>query len=1070
VASPLISIQNAVKHSLIEDKLEKMFQQDLAWHSPKGVASSDVGGTRASVIAELSGVAVWLVADSDLLNLSLVEKELAKRSSERLVIVDRGDRYEWRWPEPTRTGSIRVSTHLQQKGEAPTWLVQRLATLRFELADQGRLTVLDVRQRLRMSFATEKVTDNFFNEFRKIHSNLAGTSDSIGSIEGIAEYSERRWYASILLNRLMFLYFLEKKGFLDNDPNYLRTRLRMVQEELGADEFYGFYADFLIPLFHDAIGSRETPTSGAFVKIIGDVPYLNGGVFARHPLEAAHQINVPDAIFEDVFDVFDKYKWHLDDRPGQSGEEINPDILGHIFEKYVNQKGEGAFYTPQDVTAWMSTRTVGGWVLDRISDLDYPIAKFLRSSGRTYIPAENFVGESELLTVKPEVIGDTFPELNSPEAQEWSTHAHSGCGLPSETWWEVRDRINHARRLESWIKSIEVISTNELLEKNLDVFKVCTDIIETLNADQLTSLWISIRRIKLIDPTCGSGAFLIAAMSAVEELLEKCVNRAEICIDSRSGVPTDLGDLAAMSALSRTASIRRHLIVNNIYGADLAAEAVEIARLRMYLSLVSLYSTRSELVPLPDLEFNLASGNLLVGVNTVADLEQSIGSTLMGVSEVDRLKGMASKLGEAIREFQSRVLSGFPTGDQKSHATILATELQEQLDSTLWAAVSTRSQSIEEWRSITTPLNYLSAFPEVMLDGGFDLVLGNPPYIRASDVYDNYEPVQLRTRKCPDIYAHCVERAFSLVNANGWVNLVLPYNFAWSEDYRDLRSHLLDGQSWNLEISNFAIRPDCIFAGVAIRNSILLGAPGKGSVRITDLQHWVPAYRSALFATLRFGSIERPELQKRFNRIGSNIADSLGIFDLNKATITTVKHSEFVLHTRKVGRYFMPVAPIFPQTLNAQGELVAGKVTTLHFASEEYRNEVLAIYASRLGFLWWQATGDDFDITGWNFSEFPQVSAIFDSVFASEAGREIAERLANNPLCSLWNFNAQKWIQTFDPRPIYDSSDNFVHEFLTALGLSHRWDEFEAWYWRHMKATGEATGSRRGLTPFASGS
>ena len=101
---------------------------------------------------------------------------------------------------------------------------------------------------------------------------------------------------------------------------------------------------------------------------LGQVPYLNGGIFDVHELESPDRygksIDIPDAAFEGIFDYFDQYQWHLDERPLRADNEINPDVLGYIFEKYVNQKQMGAYYTKEDITGYISKNTVLPFLFD----------------------------------------------------------------------------------------------------------------------------------------------------------------------------------------------------------------------------------------------------------------------------------------------------------------------------------------------------------------------------------------------------------------------------------------------------------------------------------------------------------------------------------------------------------------------------------------------------------------------------------------------------------------------------------------------------------------------------------
>src|SRR5262249_41372317 len=101
--------------------------------------------------------------------------------------------------------------------------------------------------------------------------------------------------------------------------------------------------------------------------LLGDVPYLNGGLFDVHDLERSYaSIEIPDAAFETIFDFFDTYEWHLDARPLRADNEINPDVLGYIFEKYINQKQMGAYYSKEDITGFITLNTVLPCLFDKL--------------------------------------------------------------------------------------------------------------------------------------------------------------------------------------------------------------------------------------------------------------------------------------------------------------------------------------------------------------------------------------------------------------------------------------------------------------------------------------------------------------------------------------------------------------------------------------------------------------------------------------------------------------------------------------------------------------------------------
>ncbi|BAZ18412.1 hypothetical protein NIES4071_102970 (plasmid) [Calothrix sp. NIES-4071] len=173
-----------------------------------------------------------------------------------------------------------------------------------------------------------------------------------------------------MLNRLMFTYFIQKKGFLDGNQHYLGTHLRKCQENKennGKDKSQTFYRSFLLKLFHQGLGKLERQKE--LRQLLGKVPYLNGGLFEIHPLEILNtDIHIPDEAFDKIFGFFDEYQWHLDDRPLKDDKEINPDVLGYIFEKYTNQKQMGAYYTKEDITEYISKNCIIPFIFESVEN------------------------------------------------------------------------------------------------------------------------------------------------------------------------------------------------------------------------------------------------------------------------------------------------------------------------------------------------------------------------------------------------------------------------------------------------------------------------------------------------------------------------------------------------------------------------------------------------------------------------------------------------------------------------------------------------------------------------------
>ena len=299
-----------------------------------------------------------------------IEKSVAKTVREHIIIYTDAARTTqyWQWVKREPGTPDRSRQHIYHVGQAGEALIQKLEHLAFTLEEEEDLSIVDVSGRVRAAFDVERVTRRFYDRFKMEHDAF------LGFIAGIEALTDREWYASLMLNRMMFIYFIQKRGFLDDDPDYLRNRLERMQQKQGKDSFLRFYRLFLLRLFHEGLGQPEANRTPELDGLLGRVPYLNGGLFDVHDLERDNPgIRIPDAAFQGIFDFFDAYQWHLDDRPLHDDNEINPDVLGYIFEKYINQKQMGAYYTKEDITGYISRNTIVPFLFDQAKK-ECPIA------------------------------------------------------------------------------------------------------------------------------------------------------------------------------------------------------------------------------------------------------------------------------------------------------------------------------------------------------------------------------------------------------------------------------------------------------------------------------------------------------------------------------------------------------------------------------------------------------------------------------------------------------------------------------------------------------------------------
>jgi len=517
----------------------RLFTQELGWSQPflKHDIPFEVQDQRfqRKQVAQLAGVAVFEVSSDegrvpDAKTRTAVHKEVTKHHHENvLIFVDRERTQSlWYWAR-RQDGKVYPRDHLYVRGQPGDLFVSKLGQMVFDISEfdkEGNVSLVEVARRVRAALDVERVTKKFFGQFQEQHLAL------LELIRGIPDDRQRRWYASVLLNRLMFIYFLQKKGFLDGgNLNYLKSKLDRSKES-GKDRYF---KGFLKLLFFEGFAKPSQKRSTEANATLGSIPYLNGGLFLPHKVEQENpKLDVPDRAFESLFQLFDRYSWNLDDTPEGKDDEINPDVLGYIFEKYINQKTFGAYYTRPEITEYLCERTIHRLVLDAVNTPDA-----LRKHPPPGIKFKNF-----------ETIGDLLLDLDAPLCKR-------------------------------------------LL---LDVLP----------------------RLSLLDPACGSGAFLVAAMKTLIDVYAGVVGKIKF-----------LGDRDLAGWLSRTERdhpsigyfIKKTIITDNLYGVDIMEEATEIAKLRLFLALVASAQTTDQLEPLPNVDFNIQAGNSLVGLMRVDDAD-----------------------------------------------------------------------------------------------------------------------------------------------------------------------------------------------------------------------------------------------------------------------------------------------------------------------------------------------------------------------------------------------------------------------------------------------------------------
>src|SRR5450755_529141 len=926
----MVTNSKGIQDYLREFDFEELFVEELGWNHlrnkerPFTITNKEQDYTLRPV-AEKQGVKVYLCDPDeqglipDDARLRAIDREVTKYANQHLIIyIDAArENQTWQWVRRRLGKPITMRLKKFHKSQVGTALAQQLKALEVSLQEELSLTHLDVTGRVEKAFDVEKVTKRFYDRFQKEHTIFKNL------ITGIHELNEqkdenRAWYTSVMLNRLMFIYFIQRQGFLntknddalDGDTDYLRDRLHMMQQQNGSDQFHSFYRYFLLRLFHDGLSKREH--SPEMEKLLGKVPYLNGGLFDVHILERENTaIEIPDSAFERIFDFFDEFNWHLDDRPLHKDHEINPDVLGYIFEKYINQKQMGAYYTKEDITEYISKNTVIPYLFEAAEQKcliafrsDGPVWSLLRDNPDRYIYDALKKGIELPL---PAEIAAGLDDI--ARRAGWNRPAPTEYALPTEIWREVVARRKRYAEVKTKLAAGEVHSINDLITYNLDMRQFAQDAITYCEGlDLLHAFYDTIEHITILDPTCGSGAFLFAALNILEPLYEACLDRMQLMVEERdlldAGIKQDtlqkyprieyfravLKQIGLHS--KRDYFILKSIIINNLYGVDIMEEATEICRLRLFLKLVAQVEKFSDIEPLPDIDFNVRAGNTLVGFASQEEVRRAVESdmrSLLTSSEtLKRIELKAQEIERAVENFRrlqtELEIERHDMALYKQELRAKLEDLRAELDPYLASEYGIDRHSIsdveeytkkyEAWRHSHQPLHWFVEFYGIMVRGGFDVVIGNPPYVEISEIKNQYSLKGLKLIQTGNLYAVCIEKFISLLAQEGRIGVIVPISSVSTPRMLMLMQlisdHLLP------HFSNFAVRPGKLFVGVDMNLTILVGQKKglqeKTSAFSTAYTRWNKESREHLFNTLTYSPIELVTTAEAYPKLGTKTA------------------------------------------------------------------------------------------------------------------------------------------------------------------------------------------------------
>ncbi|MBQ0019867.1 MAG: SAM-dependent methyltransferase [Bacteroidales bacterium] len=782
------------------------------------------------------------------------------------------------WLTPVKTNEKRELVKTEYIGGAKAdFLFSKIDDLTFELTE--RVLITDVKNRVHGSFHlnSEKVTKDFYAQFRKEHTAFKK------HITGIDDDKNKDWYASVMLNRLMFCYFIQKKGFLDMNANYLQDKLRWMQG-LGRNQFFGsFYKGFLCSLFHDGLNSPRHDED--FLQKYGHIPYLNGGMFDDHQLEREHTgIDIADEAFVNLFNFFDKWNWHLDTRLTASGKDINPDVLGYIFEQYINDRAAmGAYYTKEDITEYIGKNCIIPFLMDKTASATKDSAKafapggfvwqLLRESGDKYIYDAVKKGHSADWQQRiPDYIykgiDTTVPDLLERRGR-WNERTYEEFSLPTEIWRETIERLQRCDSLLQKINGGEINSINDFITYNLDIRQFTEDVIrQTEDHNFVAHFYHALQNVTILDPTCGSGAFLFAALNILEPLYEACLDRMEEWHQQNSNLfVRELEEINAKYSSNRQYFIYKSIILRNLYGVDIMVEATEIAKLRLFLKMVAVVEVDKRkdnlgLDPLPDIDFNIKCGNTLVGYATEQELDKALayGDMFANQEFKEKINTEMAVVAKAYECFRSEQLKTYDDNASIKETKEMLKERLTTLNGLLNQHMhqsATGGGDYNKWLKNTQPFHWLAEFYQIIKgNGGFDVIIGNPPYVEHSSNDFNYSLSHFVSAECGNLYGNCIERGLSIGSKKGKFSFIIPVAITCSKRM-DKVIAMLKRESSTLLFANFDDRPGKLFEMIEhLRATIFIASRSKKEnnpeIFATKYNRWYTEHRGLLFNNLSY--------------------------------------------------------------------------------------------------------------------------------------------------------------------------------------------------------------------------
>jgi hypothetical protein len=595
------------------------------------------------------------------------------------------------------------------------------------------------------AFSIERVTKEFFEKYKNLYYNLKNNLDKlVKKDKNLSEEFEDKQISTIdfskkLLGQIVFLYFLQKKGWLGvrrgekgKFEQWGEGSRKFIQELFykSQKEKKNFFNDYLEPLFYHALATDRRADEDYYEKFDCKIPFLNGGLF--EPLNGYNwgetDINLDNDIFEEIFKTFDEFNFTIkEDEPLEKEVAVDPEMLGKVFENLLDvedRKSKGAFYTPREIVHYMCQQS---------------LINYLETN--TKISREDL----EFFIQKGDI------------------------------------SLEYLRRQEI----VGGINKNFVLSDSI-----------RQNAKELDKLLVEI---KICDPAVGSGAFPVGMMNEI-------IKARTILSYILKQPKTDY-------------ELKRETIENSLYGVDIEPSAVEITKLRFWLSLIVDEEDMNNIKPLPNLENKIMCGNSLIeefeGIKLYIDPTEIKKATDRQATLDQSIEKKVKKSEQKLKELRQKQKEFFDVENRTKKK-----QLKEEIDKIEWEFIeeTLREQGdgenmkkLEEYKKNKSKPFFLWKlyFSDVFHrdNPGFDVVIANPPYVEfknlAKEEKNKIEKNYSSAKGKYDLYIPFIELAGKKISrGGGYITYICPTRFM-KRDYGKSIREILSKEFYLNEIIDF---------------------------------------------------------------------------------------------------------------------------------------------------------------------------------------------------------------------------------------------------------------------------